>query len=106
MVKGDVEAGGGEGGGEGREGWMCVLGKQGFVGCDCLIPRGLSFHSSSLSDPTPRPCCQGCGVSGFWDPLGPVVTLCLPDCLCSVQQTAASEKQTVLEDVSHLFSAV
>ena len=39
---------GGVGGGGGREGkGMCVLGKQGFVGCDCLIPGGLSFHSSS-----------------------------------------------------------
>lgn len=27
---------------------VCVLGKQGFVGCDCLIPRGLSFHCSSV----------------------------------------------------------
>lgn len=26
---------------------VCVLGKQGFVGCDCLIPGGLSFHSFS-----------------------------------------------------------
>ncbi|KAK5905059.1 hypothetical protein CesoFtcFv8_006565 [Champsocephalus esox] len=30
---------------------MCVLGKQGFVGCDCLIPGGLFFHSSSLLIP-------------------------------------------------------
>lgn len=45
LVKGDI--GGEEGGGEGKRGEMCVLGKQGFVGCDCLIPGGLSFHSSS-----------------------------------------------------------
>lgn len=41
MLGGVVEEVKGGGGG------VCVLGKQGFVGCDCLIPGGLSFHSSS-----------------------------------------------------------
>lgn len=64
-----------------KGGGVCVLGKQGFVGCDCLIPGGLSFHSSFSSDPTPRRCRQGCGVSGFWDLLGPAVTPAPPGSL-------------------------
>lgn len=34
---------------------VCVLGKQGFVGCDCLIPEGLSFHFSTGLTPLHGP---------------------------------------------------
>lgn len=91
---------------------MCVLGKQGFVGCDCLIPGGLSFHSPSRLIP------HHGGVVRAAASLGSGTRLALPSPYASRvayalssyrhkhRETALSEKQTVLEDVSHLSSAV
>ncbi len=91
---------------------MCVLGKQGFVGCDCLIPGGLSFHSPSCLIP------HHGGVVRAAASLGSGTRLALPSpcdsriahawssCRHTHRETALSEKQTVLEDVSHLPSVV
>lgn len=66
---------------------MCVLGKQGFVGCDCLIPRGLSFHSSSCLIPHHGSVVSAVASLGSGTPAG-------------------ARTVSVLEDVSHLLSAV
>lgn len=82
---------------------MCVLGKQGFVGCDCLIPGGLSFHSSSLLIP------HYVGVVGTVASQSSGTRLASPSPCASRTADALSfsrcterrqsEKQTVLEDV-------
>lgn len=97
-----------EGGGGG-----VVLGKQGFVGCDCLISGGLSFHSSSRLIPHHGVVVRAAASLGSG-------TLLPPPSPCTSRiayamssrrhmhgETAVSEKQTVLGDViSHLSSAV
>lgn len=82
---------------------MCVLGKQGFVGCDCLIPGGLSLHSSSLLVP------HCAGVVGAVASQGSGTRVAPPspsasrtaDALSCRRETAATERQTVLEAGAH-----
>lgn len=53
---------------------VCVLGKQGFVGCDCLIPGGgSSFHSLSHVIPQHGAVRRVSSISGFR--LVPAITL-------------------------------
>jgi len=98
LVNGDVGS---------RGGWMCVLGKQGFVGCDCLIPGGLFFHSSSLLIPHHGRVVRAEASLGSGTRLAPLLPLASRTAcaLSSLRQRererALSEKQTVLEDVSN-----
>lgn len=83
---------------------MCVLGKQALVGCDCLIPRGLSFHSFSCLIPH-----HSAGLQGLWV-LGPTCLYRQPAppglLILYCREMAVSERQTVLEHVFHLSSLV
>lgn len=101
------------GGKKWKGGGMYVLGKQGFVGCDCLIPGGLSFHSSSRLIPHHRVVVRAAASLGSGTQLPPPSpctsrTACAMSSSRDVQrQTAASEKQAVPVDAaSHLSSAV
>lgn len=90
---------------------VCVLGKQGFMGCDCLIAGGLSFHSFPVWAHTTVVSPGGCYVSGFWDLLSPRHHLAPPGLLTlqyAVLQTCRDDNlwKALYLNVLYHFSVV